>query len=79
MGKMEQRVRKALPVPPENFVFVQAVPSDTWGITHTLNKHPAVHVEDSAHSVVEGTVTYLTDSSLMISFSAPFSGTAILN
>lgn len=53
-------------------------PTDFWDITHTLNRYCAVTVVDSAGSVVEGDVTYLSPSHLTIQFTAPFSGEAFL-
>lgn len=62
-----------------NYVHSQAVPDDVWEVTHNLGKHPAVHVEDSAGTEVVGGVTHLDNDSLTITFSAPFSGSAVLN
>lgn len=48
-------------------------------VTHNLNKYPSVTVIDSAGDEVEGSVDYLSLNQLTITFSAPFSGTAICN
>lgn len=53
-------------------------PASLWDITHSLNRYCAVTVVDSAGSVVEGDVTYLSPSHLTIEFAAPFSGEAFL-
>ena len=62
-----------------NFVFTQGIPSATWNITHNLNKFPSVTVVDSSKQIVIGDVTYTNVNSLVITFSAPFSGEAYLN
>ena len=62
-----------------NFVFTQGIPSATWNITHNLNKFPSVTVVDSSKQIVIGDVTYTNTNSLVITFSAPFSGEAYLN
>lgn len=63
----------------KNFVFNQAIPSDTWNITHNLGKRPSVVVIDSAGSSVEGLVTYTDDNNIILTFSAEFTGDAIFN
>lgn len=63
----------------KNFVFSQQSASDTWTITHTLNKFPAVEVVDSGGTVVIGNITYNSTSEIVITFSASFSGKAYLN
>ena len=62
-----------------NFVFTQGIPSATWNITHSLNKFPSVTVVDTSKQIVIGDVTYTNVNSLVITFSAPFSGEAYLN
>ncbi len=57
---------------------IQGSPAQTWEITHTLNRFVAVTVVDSAGSMVEGDVSYLSPSQLTIEFSAPFAGEAFL-
>ena len=63
----------------KNEVFLQNTASATWTINHSLNKRPAVTVVDSAGTVVEGAITYISDSQIIINFSAAFSGKAYLN
>lgn len=60
------------------FRWVQGTPEKTWHITHTLNRPVSVDVIDSAGSIVEGDVTYLSPSELTIDFSAAFAGEAYL-
>lgn len=57
----------------------QASPAATWTISHNLGRRPSVTVVDSAGTVVIGEVTYLSDNSLRVEFSAGFSGQAYLN
>jgi hypothetical protein len=60
------------------FLYIQGQPSAFWDIQHTLGRYCAVTVIDSAGSVVEGDVAYVSTSELTISFAAPFAGEAIL-
>lgn len=60
------------------YVFTQASPSSTWSINHTLGGRPSVTVVDSSGTVVVGEVTYNSNTSVTVSFSAPFSGSAYL-
>lgn len=62
-----------------NFVFTQGIPSATWNITHNLGKFCSVTVVDTSKQIVIGSITYVNDNSLTITFSAPFSGQAFLN
>lgn len=59
--------------------YTQSTPSDNWIITHNLNKRPSITVLTSAGDEVEGSVTVNSLNQVTITFSAPFSGTAILN
>lgn len=61
------------------YVHSQALASDTWSITHNLGKKPSVTVEDTSGRVCIGQVDYVDTNSLIIRFSAPFSGEAVLN
>lgn len=57
---------------------IEGSPNVHWDITHSLNRFCAVTVVDSAGSLVEGDVSYLSPSHLTIDFSAPFAGEAYL-
>jgi len=61
------------------FVFNQGVPATIWTINHPLKKYPSVVVKNSAGDAVEGAVTYIDETQLIIIFNAAFSGTAVLN
>lgn len=62
-----------------HYLHQQNVASAVWTITHNLGKYPAVTVIDSAGSQCEGTVTYLNENALTLTFGAGFAGTAYLN
>jgi hypothetical protein len=51
----------------------------TVTVTHGLNKYPAVTVMDSAGDEVIGDIAYTNLNSLVVTFSAPFSGTVTCN
>ena len=62
----------------------QSSTSDTWRITHNLNRFPSVTVVDSANTVVIGTIVYNSANQLTITFFAggsavDFQGKAYLN
>ena len=46
----------------------QSSTSDTWTITHNLNRFPSVTVVDSAETIVYGTVVYNSANQLTITF-----------
>ena len=62
----------------------QSSTSDTWTITHNLNRFPSVTVVDSTNTIVIGTVVYNSVNQLTITFfqagsALAFSGKAYLN
>ncbi len=59
-------------------VHTQSSVSATWTINHSLGGRPSVSIVDSAGTVVIGEVTYVSDSQVVVNFSAPFSGYAYL-
>lgn len=61
------------------FVFNQTSSSSTWTINHNLQKFPSVTVVDSSGNVVMGFQTYSNNNQIVITFSAPFTGSAYLN
>ena len=63
----------------KSFTFTQYQSSDTWTITHNLNKFPSVQVQDSAGTNVMGEIYYNSLDQLTLRFSAAFSGKAYLN
>lgn len=62
-----------------HYVHEQVTPAATWNVTHGLNKYPSVVVLDSTGSVVVGTVNYVDENNVSISFSGGFAGRAIFN
>lgn len=63
----------------KSFVFEQAIASDTWQITHNLNKKPSVTVVDTADNVIYPAVQYINDNSCVVTFNAATKGKAYLN
>ena len=66
------------------FTHNQSTTSDTWVITHNLNRFPSVTVVDSANTIVHGTVVYNSNKQLTVTFFAngsalAFQGKAYLN
>ena len=59
-------------------IHTQSSASSTWNITHELGGRPSVTIVDSAGTVVVGDVVYNSNTSITVSFSAPFSGFAYL-
>jgi len=62
----------------QRYVHNQPAVSSTWTINHTLGGRPSVTVVDSAGTVVYGEVQYLSNSQVVVTFTAPFSGYAYL-
>jgi hypothetical protein len=63
----------------KNFVYTQGAPSDTWTISHPLNKYPSVTIIDSGGTEVIGNIEYIDTSTVVVTFASGFSGKAILN
>lgn len=63
----------------ETYIHSQIEASKEWLIEHPLGKYPSVTIVDSANNIVVGHTTYLTEHSLLITFSAEFAGKAYLN
>lgn len=64
----------------QSFRFIQPTASATWIITHSLGFRPSVTVVDSAGTVcIPGTLTYPSDSQVVLLFSAAFAGEAYLS
>ena len=61
------------------YVYTQSTPSDTWEITHNLNKNPSISVVDSAGSLVVGNYEYVNADKVILYFNGAFSGKAYLN
>ena len=66
-------------IPAQEYVFEQVEPSSEWIINHELNTHPVITVVDSSGNVVDGDWNYRDKNTVVLSFTAPFSGVAYLN
>lgn len=66
-------------VPDLAYHHVQGTSSNTWTITHNLDFYPNVTIMDSAGTIVEGEIEYLSRNSIRATFSAAFSGDAYLS
>ena len=63
----------------KTYIHSQDSASDTWDVTHGLNKKPSVTVVDSAETVVLGDVEYVDNNEVKIYFDSQFSGKAYFN
>lgn len=61
------------------YIHNQLIPSDTWTITHSLDKFPSVQTVDSAGTVTYGDVLYESSNVVIVRFGAAFGGRAFLN
>jgi hypothetical protein len=61
------------------FTFTQNSVTTTWNITHSLGYHPAVTTTDSAGTVIEGSVSYPSLTSIVVTFGIATSGFAYLS
>jgi hypothetical protein len=74
-------VRVTAPGPQGNaaqvfYVHTQAVSSAIWTINHNLGAEPTAVVLDSAGTQCEGTFSYPSKNTMVITFTAAFTGTA---
>lgn len=58
------------------YIHYQPLPSAIWSVVHSLGKHPAVTVEDGGGSIVHGSIQYLDDNRLLITFQNVTTGRA---
>lgn len=75
VDKQEQTVT----ITSKTFVFEQGIASDTWVITHNLNKKPSVTVVDTAGTVFTASVEYNSDNVCTIYINGATKGKAYLN
>ena len=61
------------------YIHTQSVASNTWTINHNLIFVPNITVVDSGGTVVEGSYDYPNNTTVVLSFSSPFSGKAYLS
>lgn len=60
------------------YVHDQILASETWEINHNLGFYPLVDVIDSGGTLVIGDVHHVDVNNLILTFSAPFSGKALI-
>ena len=60
------------------YTHTQASPNTTWAIVHDLGGKPSVTIVDTSDTHVVGDVTYNSETSITVSFTAAFSGYAYL-
>ena len=63
----------------KTFVYEQGVASDTWEITHNLNKFPTVVLVDSAGTTFGAAVTYNSSNKCTVHMNGATTGIAYLN
>lgn len=60
----------------DSYRHVQGSASAVWTVAHALNMYPNITVIDSAGRVVEGEIAYPDANTVVLTFSAAFSGEA---
>ena len=60
------------------YIHTQASANTTWAIVHDLGGKPSVTIVDTSDTHVVGDVTYISETSITVSFTAAFSGYAYL-
>lgn len=78
-GALSELYDKTLELADKTYVHDQMVATNTWTITHNLNKYPSVTIMDLYGDVVIGDIHYLSTNQLQLIFTASFSGRAVLN
>lgn len=63
----------------KHYTHIQSVASDSWEVTHNLNKLPAVQVTTSANDIIIGDILHTNTNSCVITFRAAFAGKATFN
>lgn len=61
-----------------SYTFTQSTTSTSWAITHGLGYYPNVTVV-SGSDIVEGGITYTSNTALTLTFSTAISGVAYLS
>jgi hypothetical protein len=60
------------------YIHNQPTPATVWNITHSLQGKPSVTIVDSAGTAVIGEVQYISETQISVTFTAAFSGQALL-
>jgi hypothetical protein len=63
----------------KNYTHVQSLPATSWIVNHNLGKLPAIKIIDSAGTEVIGGIAHTDTNQAVLSFLAPFTGTASCN
>lgn len=61
----------------KQYVHTQVSPSESWTVSHNLNKYPTITITDSADNVMLADIQYLDLNTIRINFGFAFSGKAI--
>jgi hypothetical protein len=61
------------------YVHTQVAPASIWTVTHNLNKHPAIHIEDPSGNLIIAEIRYISNNQVEILFGKVYSGTAYFN
>ena len=61
------------------YIHTQLTAESFWVIEHNLGRFPSCTVVDSGESVVQGSIDYIDENIITISFSSEFAGKAYLN
>lgn len=60
-------------------VIAQDQPASVWTLAHGLRRFPSVTLMDSAGDEFTGSKRYVDDNTIVVTLTAPVSGTAYLN
>lgn len=60
------------------YTHTQSVSSDVWTINHNLGGNPTAVVLDSAGTQCEGTFSYPSNDTMIITFTSAFTGVAYI-
>jgi hypothetical protein len=63
----------------KTFNYTQVLPAAVWTINHNLNKYPSVSAEDSSGNTIFGTIDYVNQNTIVITFGSSIAGVAYLN
>lgn len=63
----------------KHHVYEQLSATNSWTISHGLNKRPAITIVDSDENEVVAKKTFVSDNQVTITFNTPFSGKAYFN
>ena len=67
------------PISRTSFEFTQATPASTWTIVHNLGRHPVVNVVNSAGDFILADMAFPSVNVVVVTFSAPTSGSVYLS